>query len=203
MAANRTEHTANKYRATIADTYDKQREGKLKWSIENRAVTKFLSNNVPTGNNVLDCPCGTGRFIKFYSSQRYNVNCVDISEDMLEKAELKRKEHKALNVVLEKGSILNLWRYTNNYFHTALAIRIVNLLEPEDMQIALRELQRVSSNYVLFNIRIGEKGESKWRHPQSIRTVIDAVDSNWFVRDNIRLHEDDFRLLVLENKERS
>lgn len=192
----RTSATANKYQGKIAQTYDKQRVGKRKWEKEHEVVTAFLNKHVPTDELILDCPVGTGRFIPYYIETNRPAYCIDIQQDMLNLA-AKKANKKPNNIYLAKGNILKL-AYADNTFHTSLAIRIVNLLDTVDMQTALRELQRVSTHFVAFNIRVDD-GSGKWRHPQPKQAVIEALLPNWSLWKNLEIHEKDFRLFVLKN----
>ena len=194
---SRTQQTAKKYQGKIVETYEKKRKGRKKWEAEDKIVCSLLDELVPTTELLLDCPCGTGRFIHHYLKVKQGVFCVDLQEDMLSCAREKIQGKHAPYIHITKGNILNL-PYHDNAFHTALAIRIVNLLEIKDMQKALRELQRVTSHYVIFNIRIDD-GSGRWRHPRPKSAVLDALLSNWELWRDLRIHEDDFRMYVLKN----
>lgn len=198
---SRTEATAKKYKGKIAETYEAQRVGKVKWETENRVICEQLNELCPHGDEViLDCPIGSGRLIPYYSKRRMTVLGIDIQDDMLNLAQEKITVEYSPYIQLMTGNILNL-ELRDMRVHTALAIRIVNLLDTADMQTALRELQRVASHYVMFNIREGIPGSSKWRHPQPRSAVLESLLPSWELWRELPLHEPDFLLYVLRNKE--
>src|SRR5688572_22808680 len=79
------QHGARKFQGATAKNYDKKREDSPKWQIEQQVIEDMLSD-LPSGDWVLDCPAGTGRFFKFYHDKGLLFHGVDASHDMLVEA---------------------------------------------------------------------------------------------------------------------
>ena len=84
-------HGAGKYHGAIAEGYDAKRENTPKWIIEQKFIEDMLSTLIE-GSWILDIPCGTGRFFKFYQERKHIVRALDMSQDMLNEARLKVAE---------------------------------------------------------------------------------------------------------------
>lgn len=184
--------TAAKYRGEVASGYEERRKGQEKWRAEHRVVTEMLAP-LPPGTQVLDIPCGTGRFFSLYAKNGFEVTAIDISEDMLDQA---RARAKLGGIDLRLGSIFEI-DMPSASVDVALCIRIVNLIDEADMQRALMELQRVARYQIVFNIRVGEKGKSRYRNPQKLSAVQAALQPGWSIAENREIHEPDFRMLRL------
>ncbi len=184
---NRTEKTARKYFGDIAAGYEARREPQAKWQREQAVISEWLCR-YPAGTRVLDCPVGTGRFLPLYVAHEFEVTGIDISPDMLRVAKTKAAPGQALR----KGSIFDLGGEAPD---VSLAIRIMNLIDVADMQRALRELQRVTRQDIVFNLREGVPG--RYRHPHPLSAVSEALTGSWCIVENVPIHEDDFRMIRL------
>ena len=185
--------TARKYTGDTAAGYDKRRKGQEKWTAEQRIIAGILEM-VREGSSVLDVPVGTGRFFELYAGRGFDVTGMDISRDMLEKADQERLRT-GTPVILRKGNIFDL-DCPNRWFNLTLAIRIMNLIAEQDMQQALRELQRVTHDMIVFNLRV-DQGNSKYRNPQKMSAVKDALLKGWAITGDQEIHEPDFRMITL------
>lgn len=186
------ENTAMKYRGPVAAGYDAKRVGQEKWQAEDRIVRALL-DGLPASTKILDVPFGTGRFAPLYADKGFEVVGIDISQDMLDRA---RPKIRYANVDMRIGSIFNL-DLPDQSVDVTLAIRIMNLISPSDMQLAIRELQRVTRNRIIFNLRVWRDG-SPYRRPQKMETLSAVLDNGWRIVENMEIHEPDFRMLVLE-----
>lgn len=162
---------ALKYNGSVAEGYDAKRVSQEKWQNENRIIEDWLWD-LPIGTAVLDCPVGTGRFIPLYEELGFHVLGLDISEDMLKQAASKVKGE---NVYCRLGDVRELDLADSSY-DVAMCIRLFRWLEPEDVKKALRELQRVARDRVIFNIRLGPENHPK-RH--YLTTVLDNLLEGW------------------------
>lgn len=185
--------TAEKYRGEVASGYEARRKDQEKWRAEHRVVTEMLAD-LPPGTRVLDIPCGTGRFFQLYATNGFDVVAIDISQDMLALAHARAVVG---GIDLRQGSIFEI-DMPSAAVDVALCIRIVNLIDEADMQRALLELQRVARKQIIFNIRVGEKGKSRYRNPQKLSAVEAALQPGWRIAENREIHEPDFRMLRLE-----
>lgn len=186
--------TAARYQGKAARDYEQNRNWKPKWKAENRVIEEMLSK-MPNGIRVLDCPVGTGRFLPLYALKQFTVTGIDINEDMLAVA---REKGPIEGVELRRGSIFDLDMPADS-FDLALAIRIVNLIKPADMQKALKELQRVTSSEIILNVRTGDVRPGHFHDPQKIEDIEAALFPGWRIAENVEIHEPDFRMLRLCN----
>jgi ubiquinone/menaquinone biosynthesis C-methylase UbiE len=181
--------TAEKYRGNIAATYDAQRAGQVKWEAEDRIVREMLAD-LPAGTEVLDIPVGTGRFLPLYEAKGFKAIGMDISADMLARAKAKQS-----NAELRKGDIFKI-DLPDKSVDVVLAIRIMNLIDHKDMHISLCELQRVARSRIIFNLRVWKEG-TKYRRPQKMGSLLDAIQPGWAIMQDREIHQDDFRMFML------
>lgn len=186
------EKTAAKYRGNIARTYDAQREGETKWKAEDAVIREWLAG-YPADTGILDCPVGTGRFISLYEEKQFSVTGIDISPDMLSRAHKKAQSDR---IALWEGSIFDIER-SDKSVDVALSIRIMNLIDANDMKRALKELQRVARKAVIFNLRVWHPA-TKYRRPQKFETIVEALQPGWKIAENREIHQHDFRMFRLE-----
>jgi ubiquinone/menaquinone biosynthesis C-methylase UbiE len=202
LITDKARRTAEKYRGGVAAGYEAKRTSQVKWQAEQRLVERWLSEVAEEAGEdrvrVLDIPVGTGRFLPTYQRYAFDVTGIDVSDDMLAIARAKvAPSDVPVSVTLELGSIFDIVM-PDAAVDIAVCIRIVNLIGESDMQIALRELQRVTRSQILFNVREGEKGKSRYRNPQSIKAIKAALQPGWRIASNVEIHEPDFRMIRLE-----
>lgn len=190
--SSKAEKTAARYQGRTASEYEARRNWKPKWKAEDSVIDAMLSK-MPDGLRALDCPVGTGRFLPKYALKQFTVTGIDINEDMLAVA---REKGPFENMELRRGSIFNL-DMPDKSFDLALAIRIVNLIKPADMQAALKELQRVTSSEIILNVRTGDVRPGHFHDPQKIEDIEAALLPGWRIAENVEIHEPDFRMLRL------
>lgn len=196
MPSKMAEKTAAKYRGKIADGYEDQRAGHRKWKTEDRIVRELLAD-LPARSHVLDVPFGTGRFFPYYVERQFRVTGLDISEDMLRQAESKLAAVMGTPypATIGVGDIFNLGM-ADKTVDVAVSIRIMNLIDASDMQQALAELQRVARYRIIFNLRVWHP-ETKYRRPQRMETLLEALKPGWRIEKDIEIHEPDFRMFML------
>lgn len=190
--SGKAEKTAKRYQGRTARDYEAMRSWKPKWKAENRVIDGMLAE-MPNGLRVLDCPVGTGRFLPLYALKQFTVTGIDINEDMLAVA---REKGPIEGVELRRGSIFNL-DMPDNSFDLALVIRIVNLIKPDDMARALKEVQRVTAGQIILNVRTGDVRPGHFHDPQKIEDIEAALLPGWRIAENVEIHEPDFRMLRL------
>ncbi|MFP4538470.1 MAG: class I SAM-dependent DNA methyltransferase, partial [Dichotomicrobium sp.] len=151
----RTEKAATQYFGETARGYEARRVSQVKWQRE-QAILEAVIADLPEGVSVLDVPCGTGRLFKAFTLRRLHVTAIDISPDMLAEARAKAPYEW---IALMQGSIFDICA-AGQAFHTAFAIRIMNRISETDVPRALAELQRVTRERVVFNLRV-DSGDSR------------------------------------------
>lgn len=202
LITDKAKKTAAKYVGAVAAGYEARRTSAVKWQAEQRLVERWLSEVAEAAGerdvSVLDIPVGTGRFLQAYQRYGFAATGIDVSDDMLAIAKAKPMHSPAaIPATLELGSIFDIVM-PDVSVDISVCIRIVNLIGESDMQIALGELQRVTRSQILFNVREGVKGKSRYRNPQSIKAIEAALQPGWRIASNVEIHEPDFRMIRLE-----
>ena len=190
--SDKARKTARRYTGATAADYERRRSGTRKWAAEERVLRAFLEDAVP-GMTVLDVPCGTGRFFPLFRELGLFVLGLDASIDMLRQA---RERLELAHAIAQPGNIFAL-DIADRSFDIAVAIRIMNLIEEPDMCRALVELQRVARRKIIFNLRVGRRGEGRWHSPQRVEMVEMSLAPGWSLARNEEIHEPDFRMIEL------
>jgi len=105
-------------------------------------VVSAVETDTPKGGRVLDSGCGTGNFSISLALKGYNVEGIDISNAMLQRARLKRKKTGLENVDFKEWDIeKGLALYPDANFDCVVSVHaLYTLREPE---AAVREYLRV------------------------------------------------------------
>ena len=139
-----------RYRGEAAEHYDSIRTQGRKWRREQEIVQELLSA-LAGGNDILDVPLGTGRFLEIYQELGLIPVGLDISEDMLQVANEKASEQ-ACDLRTCVSDVKSI-PFLNGAFDGVICIRLFNLIPLEECQRALEELARVSRCHVIIGIR--------------------------------------------------
>lgn len=146
---------ADKYHGAIAQGYDRKREQSPKWQIEQRIIESML-DDLPSGSWVLDCPTGTGRFLRAYHDRGLLYHAVDISEDMLKQAALKVVDPNKARFHI--GDVRALDFLEDKSVDATVMIDLTRWLMgdygPEGIVQALRELLRVTRSRIIITARV-------------------------------------------------
>lgn len=131
--------------------YDKKRFSSIIGRIKNkndwRALDKSL-NYIPEDAEVINIPCGTGRFFPELMEKDFTMIAADISQEMLDYAKESYGDNEG-KIIYKKLDIENL-PYDDNHFEASIVYRLMHLIENEEKQInILREVNRVSQDYVI------------------------------------------------------
>ena len=183
------EHAANKYAdpSTVAK-YREKREGNPKWDSEN-AIVRDMLKDIFSGDWILDCPCGDGRFFQLYEEMGFVVHAFDQSPTMVEAARLNTTSK---SIRVEEGNILNLG-LENKSRDVAMMIRLTRWLSPEDCVAALKELQRITRKRIIFTARVRNNPFAK---PYDL--IGSALEGWDIVRDDAIAEDVDNRMICLE-----
>lgn len=182
------DHAARKYRGDVATGYDAKRETSPKWHAEDRIVKDMLKD-LTTGDRVLDCPVGTGRFLPYYAERGFLVRALDISEDMLAEARKKIEEQTRFRFGIGDARRLDC---PDKSVDAALMIRLTRWLSPEDRTLALREMQRVARKKVIFTARVANHPHA---YPyEDIKTAL----YGWKIARDEPADGEDYRVIMLE-----
>lgn len=178
---------ARKYTGATAEGYRAKREDTPKWQAEDKWLKDMLKD-IPSGNWILDCPVGDGRFLPFYHEKGFLVRAVDISEDMLKQA-IRNGANKGVR--FEQGSILDL-PLQDKSVDASVMVRMTRWLSEDENVRAMQELQRVTRKRIVFTARVRN-------HPYArpYELFQSALDGWKFARDE-ELSDPNYRMLALE-----
>lgn len=189
----RARATAANYVGRVAAGYDADRERQIKWAAEHRIVAELLAG-LPAGATVLDVPVGTGRFLELYRLAGLEAIGLDVSGDMLQVARAKVAPGQVVS--LRRGNVLAL-DLADASVDVALCIRLLNMMEPQEMARALHELQRVARARVILSLRVGGE-DGRLTRPQTVAGVVAALAPGWCLAQDREIHKPRYRMLVLE-----
>lgn len=144
---------SDRYHGIVVEDYDKNRMNADRWKTENAIVQGFLNQVSP--KKLLDAPVGTGRFVSIHAENGYDWCGIDISDGMLSKASAKI-ETSGAHASIVRGDLLRL-PYESNAFDVVLCLRFLNLVPKSHAIMAIQEMSRVSSGWVLLGARVYPK----------------------------------------------
>ena len=131
--------------------YEKKRyahfDQKIVNSLEHKILKKFLAKTNIIDGQILNVPCGFGRFTNLFNSLNLKISFFDLHPKMVVRCleKFNNKKHSFIT-----GSIRAL-PFKNNSFDAVINIRFFHhYFENEDRLLMLRELQRVSKKYVIL-----------------------------------------------------
>lgn len=111
--------------------------------VERRSEQQFLAALRPApGDRVLDAGCGTGVNICKISPLVKEVVAIDLSKEMLGRAQKRIDAAKLRNVTLLKGGISRL-EFRDNNFDKIICTSVLQYLDDNECRAALRECIRV------------------------------------------------------------
>lgn len=189
LISDKAVKTSERYYGQRAKEYDKQRSWKPKWKAEEKAVRDLL-DPLKDGTRILDIPCGTGRFIPLYV--RFDATCLDISNEMLAQV-FRNRVPFTTSLVCSRGDIFDI-DLPDKSIDVSLSIRFMNLIKPDDMKLALKELARVTRATIAFTMRIGDVGPGHYHSPQKLPDVRSALP-RWNVTARA-MHEESYLFVV-------
>jgi len=122
----------------VSPVYDIQYADEQKTKIEATLENVSLNEN----DFVIDVGCGTGLLFPYIAERVQFLIGIDLSERLLEKAEIHKKRYPNTYVLLADADHLP---FQNQTFHTTFAITLLqNIPKPSK---TLQEIKRVSKNY--------------------------------------------------------
>jgi ubiquinone/menaquinone biosynthesis C-methylase UbiE len=137
----------------VAGKYDEERfrglKGYLTDNREKNIIYKAINKaGIKPPATVLDLPCGTGRLSLFLAGKGFEVEGIDISEEMVDRAAEKVRGQSYGSVIrLGVGDAESL-PLKDNSVDIAVSLRLFGHLPPENRLRVLRELSRVSKGFL-------------------------------------------------------
>lgn len=146
----------NAYYGDIATRYDEDRKVEALWEVEQDYVRRWVET-LPEGTKVLDIPCGTGRFVPFFTDRKITLLARDISADMV--AEISRRYPQVLvDVGVADAERLP---FADDSVDAVLSWRFIHLLPPLVVERALREFSRVCRGDIIVEVLQAKTEERK------------------------------------------
>jgi ubiquinone/menaquinone biosynthesis C-methylase UbiE len=135
---------------TKAAAYAKSRDpSRYKRASQEDLILSGWLDQLPTGAAVLDCPCGTGRFISLITGKGFVYTGADISAAMMEEAKKIVPTGSLINFVEADAENLS---FPDNSFDCVIVWRLLqHIVDPAVRLQILREAARVSRNKVFIS----------------------------------------------------
>jgi ubiquinone/menaquinone biosynthesis C-methylase UbiE len=115
--------------------------------LEYRLVDRLLEASDTAGKNILNVPCGYGRFSEILNRRYREICCFDLQPEILG---LAIRRHPAELVYGVNGTIRRL-PFADSSFDIVMSIRFFHhYFDEEDRRLMLRELSRVARKNVLI-----------------------------------------------------
>ena len=145
----------NQYEGGRAINYDNAREQSSRHKAEEAIIGDYIMQVQP--KQILDCPCGTMRWIDIYAASGASVLGVDLSEDMIAQAKMKVIE-KELNEKISflQGNIINNATVLENdkLFDMVLCVRFLNWIPTENALEVITSLSKYSNSFFLVGCTV-------------------------------------------------
>jgi phosphatidylethanolamine/phosphatidyl-N-methylethanolamine N-methyltransferase len=133
--------------------------GRISSSGRLRAVERI--NGLP-GRDVLEVGVGTGLSLPHYRSDK-RITGIDLSREMLEKAQERVDRERLLNVVALREMNAEATDFTDRSFDVVVGMFVASVVaDPRRLLQEMRRLVRPGGNILLVNHFIAEKGPRRW-----------------------------------------
>ncbi len=149
-----------------------------------------MLRGIPDGSWVLDCPCGTGRFFRYYQEHRHIVRALDLSAAMIEEAVKEVDEEHENRFKFAQGDVRSTG-LEDKSVDASVMCRLTRWLTPEACVDALKELQRVTRDRIIFTARV--------RNHKHARTyeLINSALKGWKIERDEPGADLDYRIIML------
>ena len=183
----------------IVSNYDRKRWSSFSRRQSNKrkfmAISKAISRATALGRPIrtaLDIPCGTGRIFPLLASLNITVTEADLSNEMLNAARKKIGESQFILEYIQSSA--ESMPFPDNHFDAVFSIRFFFHLSQEVRRRAVKEMARVSRQWVILD----------YRHRYTLKYLLKqlkirlGISSRQFNRVSKRDIEDDFKEAGLE-----
>ncbi len=167
------------YSGDRAVGYDARRETSTRWRSEIAAMEKLL--DTVSAISVLDCPFGTGRWLPQYATREMRTIGIDISADMLSKAQEKINKFPSdvhEKCTLRQGSIFDL--HPSQYVDKPdliVCVRFLNWINFDDVEKVVNLLTECNSDDMIVGASVVPKEAGKIRKRCAVVFVITKLPS--------------------------
>lgn len=137
---------------------------KHQWWENEQEVMRQLLTHVPDNVSVLDAPFGTGRFVPFYLEKGMSIHGLEISTDMIKAAQSHLGEAFE-HVSVEIGDARQI-PFNDKAFAVTSCFRFLqSIVSFEDAIRVIRELTRVSQDYVIVELGVRDTAAGRTEYP--------------------------------------
>lgn len=159
------------YYGKAAANYEARRIKQAWWHEEHKQLEKCLEE-LPSEQDVLDVPFGTGRFLPLYSHRKHRVTGLDSSSDMIGEAR-KLRGTEISNCDMRVGSAMQL-PFGDSRFDILISVRFLSeIVTFADAKKALKEFSRVSRSWAI--LQLSETSEGNGRLPDEEAAMRDLM----------------------------
>jgi len=159
---NKIEKAALKkqYQGIKAKNYDSIREITDRHKAEVLIIKEYIFQTKP--KYILDCPCGTMRWIDIYADSNTHVLGLDISEDMIKQAKIKVAAKGLEDKIsfLQSDIIGNDIAILNMNFDMVLCVRFLNWLPMKDVYKVITSLTKHSNSFLILSCTVIHQNKS-------------------------------------------
>lgn len=151
-APNDNAPVGDTYYGDRAADYLQTRHQQEYWHLEQKLIVDLL-DQLPKGSSVLDVPFGTGRFVKDYLRNSFDVQGLDASKDMIEvgRREL-GTDFDEIKVTIGDATKLP---YPDQSFDYVVCIRfLTHIVNFEQAKQVLEEFKRVTRKQLFLQVRM-------------------------------------------------
>jgi len=138
----------------VVKEYDQNRlfsvKGWLTDRLEKKLVYKAIKRaNILPPSKLLDVPCGTGRLSLFLAKKGFYMTGVDISPAMISQSKAKTQLIQIKTHTEFMAGDAESLPFSDSSFEAAISLRLFGHLPTENRHNVLKELNRVSSSFVI------------------------------------------------------
>lgn len=166
LRSRRTRAFGNRYHTKRAKDYEKDRVSQPSWRSEFEYL-ETIAKGLGRDLEVLDIPCGTGRFFPIYEQLDWQIMGADISEDMLQIAgeRLGTPSPETSRVVRADARKLP---FTSDAFDVVVCFRFLqSIVSFVDARSVLAELSRVSRSWAILHLNVNPSDSQGQLPPES------------------------------------
>ena len=112
---------------------------------------KLITNNIKTGEIVLDVACGTGALVFDLAEKVEKVVGIDLSESMLKAAQREQIKQEIDNIEFLTADATQLSAFRDKEFDVATLSMALHQFDPELHSPILNEMKRVASKIIIVD----------------------------------------------------
>lgn len=169
----------NKYHETFGYTHGK-------------GILEKLINKIPKDVKVLDIGCANGTIVQALHDNGYNGYGCDVAPEAIKLC----KTYDVPNCYV--ASAVNMSIFDDNEFHSVMTSDVLEHIFPEDLNKCIKEIYRITENYVFARICTTHERNRKFEHlyPEGLTNLHVSIMSatDWI----LLFKQHNFKLIYLD-----